>query len=245
MQVLKFKQYKNSIDLATDFLDLLGSKINEDNVVNDILNKVTNDLKLNFTLITSFGTGISFIYPIVDNLIKNSKLNIDMSIENIVLLTITSISIFYLESRKGKVNEKLEKEVKNLLEELKLRGIGNGIVKKLTECLKALNNIFIILLKNTYKTIESFVDMFSYTSILVPILSAITTLVSKNNYNLDTFSNSFISLGIGITTLTAKHGLNWLIQKLKNKIYLNNDINKNIATQIDDTPNSNSMINES
>ena len=120
-----------------------------------------------------------------------------------------------------------------------------GIVKKLTECLKALNNIFIILLKNTYKTIESFVDMFSYTSILVPILSAITTLVSKNNYNLDTFSNSFISLGIGITTLTAKHGLNWLIQKLKNKIYLNNDINKNIATQIDDTPNPNSMINES
>jgi hypothetical protein len=87
--------------------------------------------------------------------------------------------------------------------------------------------------------------MFSYTSILVPILSAITTLVSKNNYNLDTFSNSFISLGIGITTLTAKHGLNWLIQKLKNKIYLNNDINKNIATQIDDTPNPNSMINES
>lgn len=245
MQILKFKQYKNSIELATDFLDLLGSKINEDNVVNDILNKVTNDLKLNFTLITSFGTGISFMYPIIDNLIKNSKLNIDMSIENIVLLTITSISIFYLESRKGKVNEKLEKEVKNLLEELKLRGIGNGIVKKLTECLKALNNIFIILLKNTYKTIESFIDMFSYTSILVPILSAITTLVSKNNYNLDTFSNSFISLGIGITTLTAKHGLNWIIQKLKNKIYLNNDINKNIATQINDTPNLNSIINES
>lgn len=245
MEVLKFKQYKNSINLAKEFLDMLGTKINEDNIINDILSKVTNDLKLNFTLITSFGTGISFIYPIVDNLIKNSKLNIDMSMENIVLLTITSISIFYLESRKGKVNSKIEKEIKNLLEELKLRGIGNGIVKKLTECLKALNNIFIILLKNTYKTIESFIDMFSYTSILVPILSAITTLVSKNNYNLDSFSNSFISLGIGITTLTAKHGLNWLIQKLKNKIYLNSDINKNIATQIDNTSNINSIINES
>lgn len=244
MQVLKFKQYKNSIDLATIFLDLIEPKVNEDNVVNDILNKVTNDLKLNFTLITSFGTGISFIYPIVDSLIKNSKLNINMSIENIVLLTITSINIFYLESKKSNSNSKLEKEIKNLLEELKLRGIGNGIVKKLTECLKSLNNIILILLKNTYKTIESFIDMFSYTSILVPILSAITTLVSKNSYTLDTFTNNFISLGIGISTLTAKHGLNWLINKLKNKIYLNNNIDKNIATQIDNTPNS-ELINES
>ena len=245
MPILKFNEYKNSINLANDFLYLINSKLNEDNVINDILNKVTNDLKLNFTLITSFGTGISFIYPIVDNLVKNSKLNIDMSIENIVLLTITSISIFYLEYKKGKSKLQLEKEIKNLLVELKLRGIGNGIVKKLTECLKSLNNIFIILLKNTYKTIESFVDMLSYTSILVPILSAISTLVSKNNYTLDSFNNNFISLGIGITTLTAKHGINWLIYKLKNKIHLSKDINKNIFTQIDKDSNTDSMITES
>ena len=207
------------------------------------------NLAFTFLLMFSFTTILS-AQTKVDGVVLDKK-NQPISYANIVFTGSNEGTVsdengkFYLESKKGKVNLKLEKEIKNLLEELKLRGIGNGIVKKLTECLKALNNIFIILLKNTYKTIESFIDMFSYTSILVPILGAITTLVSKNNYNLDTFSNSFISLGIGITTLTAKHGLNWLIDKLKSKIYLNKDINKNIATQIDDIPNSTSMINES
>jgi hypothetical protein len=38
MEVLKFNEYKNSVDLATEFLYLIGSKINENNSINDIFN---------------------------------------------------------------------------------------------------------------------------------------------------------------------------------------------------------------
>jgi hypothetical protein len=173
MKVLKFNNYSKNLDMAEYFIYCLKNpNISENNEsYKSILNKLCNDLKFNFGLITTFGTGIGLMYPIVETLIRKSKLSVELTPENIVLLTITSLSIIYLEesdkikedkilcskcdgsgyttcdskncegceicdleeeceSCMGKgylIKSEIESDIKSLLEELKLRGIGNGI----------------------------------------------------------------------------------------------------------------------
>ena len=243
MKILKFNNYSSNIDIAEFFINsLVKQKINEENNYREILNKICDELKFNFGLVTTFGTGIGFMYPIVDTLIKKSKLSINLTPENLILLTVTSLSIVYLEEResnkkiicpsckgnkctscKGRgfiKKEYLENGIKSLLEELKLRGIGNGIVKKLTECFISISNIIRIIFKHSDKVIVDLVGMFSYTSLLIPTINAIMSMINKYDLNLDTLLGNFLSLSVGITTIVSKQGLEWLFRKLKKRLNL-------------------------
>jgi hypothetical protein len=163
------------------------------------------------------------------------NLNIDLTPETIVLMTIAGITIAYLEEHKElEERKKLEKDAKSMLEELKLRGVGNGIVKKLVACIKSMGNIFKILFKNRRHIINGFFDMFGYTSIVIPVLNAISYMIGKYDMNLETLPSNFLSLGLGVTTLAAKHGLNYLIDLLKDKLKINKkDIFKHV-NDVDD-----------
>jgi hypothetical protein len=111
-KILKYQEYDSCAKIWEDFAKLLvNANLNEskdDNKVTEseiikITKQLSKDLKFNLKMVLTFGTGISAMYPIVEHLIKKSSLTgLTLTKETIVLLTITAISIAYLEINKNK-----------------------------------------------------------------------------------------------------------------------------------------------
>jgi hypothetical protein len=267
-KVLRYNEYQSSVDIAEKLIEMIvNPKLNEsvdDSHIKNILKSLSRDLKFNYNLVLTFGTGIKAMIPVVDNLIKNSKLNIELTTENLVLLTITALSITYLEEKNNRIgSEEIEcldcegtgfenptndlddnpcsiclgygsikskvtkKDTDTLLAELKLRGIGDNIVKKVITCFKSIGNIFKIIFRNTPYIISGFLDMLGYTAILLPSMNAISALIGEYHFNIDTLPANLLSVGLGIGTFLAKNGFNYLVNKLKDKFNLkiNPDLN--------------------
>lgn len=226
-KILKFKEHENWYNLAENLIEgiinppILESSENEEEI-SSILKNLQKDLNFNIKLIFTFGTGIASMYPIVLSLIKNQNLKVDLTTENIVLLTLTSVVILALETQKDMSVSK--EDAKTLLTELKLRGIGNGIVKKMVNCLKSLDNIVSLLFKNTPNVIRSLVDMFAYTSLLIPTMNALTSIVNQYEWTMDTIIGNVSAMGVGVVTFLAKNGFDYLVKKLKKKVDVNPEL---------------------
>jgi hypothetical protein len=238
----KIKRYNDlhNEELALEFIKALESSLNEsdkpeENYVN-IQNKIISDLKLNFRLIGTFGAGIGSFYPIVDSIMKNTPIEVEKTPEIIVMMTITAISIIFLEERKFR-NEKEEESItndsKSLLEELKMRGVGNGIVKKLIKSLKSIKSIFYLITKHLGAVVGGFIDMFAYTSMLIPIMNGVLYLIGKYELNLETLTQNFIGLGVGFGTIIAKHGIVDLIKKIKSKLGIGDKVAKDVIDEVE------------
>jgi len=228
-KILKFKEHQNWYNIAENLIDgiinppLLESTENQEEIIS-ILKNLQRDLNFNTKLIFTFGTGIASMYPIVLSLIENQNLKVDLTTENIVLLTLTSVVILALETEKDMDLSK--EDAKTLLTELKLRGIGNGIVKKMVNCLKSLGNVMGLLFKNTPKVVRNLVDMFGYTSLLIPTMNALSSIINDYGWTMDTIIGNLSSLGVGILTFLAKNGFDYLVNKLKKKVKLNPELDK-------------------
>lgn len=238
MRIYKLQDHSRFNDMSVDFIDSFSpiTESDEKNKPNykEIQKKVISDLNLNLSFVGTFGVGLSAFYPIVDKLINNAQVNIDMTAEKVVLLTIAAVSIVYLEEKKTKMSEKkeesLRKDCKSMLEELKMSGIGNGIVKKMVNAFKSIKNIFSLIGKHVGAIVGGFMDMFAYTSLFIPILNGILFVVGKYDLNLDTISQNFMGLAMGVGTLIAKHGIAEIINRLKGKFKINK---KDIAGEIE------------
>jgi hypothetical protein len=237
MKLKRFNDYYFE-QMAEEMFQSLDGVINEsdDSSWKKVSEKIISDLKLNLKFVGTFGTGINAFFPIVDSIMRNTKLSIEKTPEVIVMMTITAFAILYIEGGKCK-NEKekasLEKDSKSLLEELKLRGVGNGIVKKLIKSFKSIKNIFFTIAKKTGIVIGEFIDMFAYTSILIPIMNGILFLINKYQFNLDTIIDNFIGLAVGVGTISTKHAIVDLIKKLKNKVVITKKDEDEILGSID------------
>lgn len=242
VKIYKIEEYNKYNKITNDFLSALLS-LNESNKnINDkkeIIKKIKKDLNLNFNLIGIFGAGIGAFYPIVESLL--SGLSVEITEEVIILATICASTIIYLEEKKDKnfkKQRKLVEDSKNLLQELKLRGVGNGIIKKLVSSFYAFKNLFNIIGKHIGSVASGFIDMFSYTNILIPFMGAIHSVVSKNGISLDNLVESLTGISIGIFTLAAKHTLVEVFKKLKSnfkkikKNKLADKIEKEVETPI-------------
>lgn len=260
MKVKKFTEYNLQNDLAIDFINSFDSFIIESetdkNKYSDVLKKIVNDLKLNVSLISTFGFGIGAMCPIVDKLMKNKGLvSADLSIQTIVLLTATAISIIYLEERKN--GNKLTKDIKSMLEELKLKGVGNGIVKKVINSFSSIKNIFYIIIKKSKVAISGVLDMFAYSAFLLPVLNGVNFIIGKYDLNIDTLPENFIGLSIGLGTIIAKNGIIDIVKRIKGKFNkkeiindeeldnIESDVIKNFSTfSSDKKPQAGEIINE-
>lgn len=184
--------------------------------------KVLSDLKLDTKLVFTFGSGIGALYPVVQEMMKNLSISgVTMTHETTVLLTIACITIVYLEEKKYKTpeeEEKLTKDSKSMLEELRMRGIGDGIVKKVMKSIESIKNVFSVVAKHLGAMIGGVIDMFGYTAILIPIMNAVLWVIGKYDMSVDAVIQNFFSLGMGIASRIAKHGLVELITKLKGVI---------------------------
>ena len=108
MKILNYSTYSRSNDMIELLIKNLESPINEsndDSSIKNILKGLSNDLKFNIGLVFTFGTGITFMIPIVQNLIKNGNIKVDPTKENLILLCLTIASILYLEKVKNKSGE--------------------------------------------------------------------------------------------------------------------------------------------
>lgn len=230
MKILKFKDFDNRGQFLEIIENISNNMINEnlfDNkVIKKILIKLSSDIKFNIKLVGTFGAGIGFMIPIVKRLVENSKLSIELNEENIVLLCIAIVSITYLEQTKNKTGEEINsegekslvtrKDAQTMLSELKIRGIGNGIVRRFVKVFESITNFFKMIFKGTPYIVEGLIDMFAYTAIMVPCMNAIYTFIGKYDMTLDNISTNLLSIAAAGTALITKQGINWLMNKLKN-----------------------------
>ena len=248
MKVLSYKQYQMAEDLANFIANpIIKESDDKDPQVDSILKKLSNDLRFNYGLVFTFGVGVRAMYPIVEGLIKNGVLKVEPTMENIVLVSIAALTITYLEESKNKVGDpevpcdckNKSKDCKNcggtgmiksvvtkqdartILEELKLRGIGNGIIKKMAECFKFLGNILKDLFKNTPYIVNGLIDMLGYTSILIPAMNGISAIIGKYDITMDTLIGNTSAIVLGISIFLSKYGFDWLVNKFKNKFGFN------------------------
>jgi|TARA_R110002153_G_scaffold6210_5_gene28392 hypothetical protein len=250
MRVKKFKQYNKDLIILDDFLKNSGNSINESDKgsIDKIIKSILNDLGINLKFVSTFGFAISGLYPIVESLMKNMKLtSVELTPNNIVMITLTAVSVIFLEERELRLSDKeklkLEKETKSLLTELKLNGIGNGIIKKLTESLKSIKNLVNIILKHSGKAIESVVDMFAYTSLLIPVLNSVNFIVGKYDLTMDMLVYNLSGIAMGVLTIIVKHGVKEILKRLAIKKVQKEEIIDNIEDEFDDIDNDPSIHN--
>lgn len=227
MKIQRYRDYNLSNEMAFDFINSFDEIIIESQQEDykSIQKKIISDLKLNLQLVSTFGAGIGALYPIVNSLMKNLNISsIEITPEMIVMLTMASVAIIYVEEKKSKDQadeESVIRDSKSLLEELKMRGVGNGIVKKMMKAIKSIKNIFSIIAKHLGAVVGGIIDMFAYTSLLVPIMNGVLYIVDKYQLNMETMIENFIGLSLGIGTIIAKNGIVAIVNKLKDKFPIN------------------------
>jgi hypothetical protein len=265
MKIQRLEEYALYDKMAQDFLDSFDMPIKESSggekrtSYKRVQTKTMKDLRLNTRLISTFGTGMTAFYPIVDKLMTNMTIDsIEMDARKVVLLTICAFSIIYLEEKKFKDAEEeeiLTKDSKSMLEELRMMGIGEGIVKNIKKAFQSIKDIFELIVKHINTVVNGFIDMFAYTTILIPVLNGISYIVGKYDMNLNTFLVNFFGLSMGIATIVTKHGITELVKKLKRRLHISNKDEKEIIDELETTnikklstfgtnPKEGEMINE-
>lgn len=224
----RYQDFSKYDDMSWDMINSMDTLIKESDETNfkKIQNKLVSDLRLNFRFIGTFGAGIAAFYPIVESLMKNLGQNIEVTPEVVVLSSICALTIIYLEEKKFRDEQEEQYLIdgsKSMLEELKMRGVGNGIIKKLVKAYKSISSIFNIIGRQTGAVINGFVDMFAYTSLLIPVMNGILFVINKYELNIDTLIQNFIGLSIGVGTIIAKHGISLIISKIKDKFKINKE----------------------
>ncbi len=244
MKVLTYNQYRIAEDLCEFIANpIINESDNKDSQINGVLKKLSQDLKFNYGLVFTFGVGVRVMYPIVEGLITNGTLNVEPTMENIILVSIAALTITYLEESKNKAGDPevpcdckdkskdcdicggtgmiksivTKQDARTILEELKLRGIGNGIIKKMVECFKFLGSIFKSLFRNTPYVVNGLIDMLAYTSILIPAMNGISAIVGKYDLTIDTLIGNAAAISLGVMTFLTKYGFDWLVKRFKNK----------------------------
>ncbi len=145
----------------------------------------------------------------------------EMNFDKVVLLTICSLSIVYLEEKKCKSSrdeQVLTTDIKSMLEELKMMGLGNGIVKMVVKSFKCVKNIFNLIGKHIGSVASGLVDMFAYASLLIPVMNGISYITGKYDLTPETLASNLVGLSAGVGTIIAKHGIVYILDKLRGKL---------------------------
>ena len=270
-----FDEYSVTYKMAETLLDKFENTINEsedkkdyksiqDEEISKLKSGVSGDIKLNFSLVTTFGAGIGALYPVVDNLLTKSGLQVDT--RSVVLLTIAAVSMIVLEQIRHMSDseadreeyKKLEKETQAVLEELKMAGFpnaktgtksgtDNSVLGMVVDSIKSIFKIFSSIygkIKNSKfsKFIKmsgatvfgGLTDMLAYTGMLIPIMNGINAMIGLYNMNLQSFADNSALLLSSIGLILAKHGVSYLANKLKNFFDMSDQEKKDLKQEIEE-----------
>ncbi|CAG7580226.1 MAG: hypothetical protein SLAVMIC_00310 [uncultured marine phage] len=179
-----------------------------------IQKKVLKDTKVNFGFIFTFGTAITALYPIIESFIKNDGTLIEYDLkETVVYLTICALAIAFQEAKQS---------YQKIFEELRLRG-AYKFLKPVVAFFNVMKNIFSNIASKTGEVIKGLADMFAYTALFVPFAIIFQDLIALNSVSLDGIISAvtvhgmakLVMIGVSIGSITAKHFLIDLVNKLK------------------------------
>lgn len=222
MRVLKYNDYNQVESLINYFVSNLNVSDSFEYKENVIIKDIINKLNINLGIYDELNYLIEPSTNIIKSLVANTSLNIELNDNSLNMLSLTVLMVYYLESFKSKFinnikpyenSDILRDDIKNLLEELKLSGIGNGVVKKLVECFKTISIIVKELFINKDKNVNCIFCIKD--NKILNVLNTISTMIIEYNFNIDNFNNLYNDL----KTL----GFPYLISKLNNKLELGLD----------------------
>jgi len=187
--VLRCGEWVNVMDVMDDFLEILSENKSMDGnkFMNNFLDKLelSEDLTDNIMEITPYIDGIN------KELIKNSNIQIEINDEILNILSFSIISIILRNSYEDIIEKE---EIRNLLEELKLRGLGNGIVKDLVSSYTIIGEV----IEKLYGG-KGFVKSFIKGEGSKGVLESILGLVKKRGIGIDGFLEISNQLKSGIS----------------------------------------------
>jgi len=191
----------------------------------DLLLRVAKDFGFNLSFIFTFSVCISAYYPIIENLMKTH--GVDLSLvtpQTIILLSIASFATVF----KNVNNE----EAMDYFKKNNLRDVFNDIVKNLN----SFKNIYDYLLDKAKGAFEFLSDALSYTLLLVPFMTILSSLITSNTLSTNDLIGCGICVGAGTLNITAKNVIKIIWKKFK-KYILRQTENNNKNMEIMDFEN--------
>ena len=204
MEILKFQD----IEVVEYFLNSLFSNYLLE--TNEFNNSFINNLEIHKKLINEYESVLPELALIGGSLLKNSNLKIDLTNNNLLLFTIAGLSVCVMTDAKflldnDIIKSEYEAELKSILEELKLNGIGNGLVKNFSNFL---GSILSISLKIYQK--KDIIDVLKQKN----LLQSVNLYVDKYKLSLDNYVKNLEKLS-KLLTVYLKSGK---FDELKNKL---------------------------
>lgn len=214
MNILNYQDYELCLSFTSEFIE----NLNEASIsgVMDI-KPIIITLNLNEGLYDVLNELVNISSPLVKSLCDNS--NLTNEVEANALLTLGALMVFYLEERKlGNIDilpgystdDQLRDDIRNLLEELKMSGNGNGTVKKISECIAVVSNIISLVYGPEYNaglfTVEK--------EPISKIVHSIYSIINKHHMNMDQFIQNFTLVNNGLSSRTGLDSLKEIFAKL-------------------------------
>jgi DNA repair ATPase RecN len=215
------------IEMAKSFLSFLFTESITESTDNVLHNAFIDNLKMHKILANSYSSIISALNLITETLINNSNLNIKMEAPNkspdkfaesqdsynkaVMLFSIAALSVCIMDEgkflRKNKFNKnEYEIEIKSILEELQMSGIGNGLVKTLSKIYESIFNMSKVIFKS-----KSIYDSFNEPN----LLKSIVLYIRRYKLSIYNFSDNFKSLSKTIRNIYLKEND---LEEIKNKL---------------------------
>ena len=220
MNILNYQDYELCLDITKEFIQNLNESSGSP-LIN--IKPIIITLNMNEVLYDVFNDLVNITSPLIQSLSINS--NIQNNIEVNAMLTLGSLMVYYLEERKlnnvdiipGYTNDDvLRDDIRNILEELKMSGNGNGTVKKISESIGIISNIIGLVYVNE---LEANIFNIANKGHLNKIIHSINTIIEKYNMNVDQFNQNFTIVNNG---LSSKVGLDSL-KEIFNKLGISDD----------------------
>jgi hypothetical protein len=198
MGILKFEDYTINSSILSLIKEFENIDINESSN-NNHLNDIVNTLNLNENIIDIYNSvNFDVLFNIVKELISNDSLNVELNDKNITQSTL-SLILISLKNDIEKTNnlkyynsvDDLKNDIRDILEELKLEGIGNGIIKKISTILEQIYDFFKLISKDIkINNIKTLFDIISNDRLSNIILSPIYNYIKKNNVSMNSLEKT-------------------------------------------------------
>jgi hypothetical protein len=198
------RNIKNFNTFVLEQINIADMQVKPDKIKR-LCNKITNEIGFNLYLINTFSVAITVFYPVIENLIKYGKFNIEVNEYNIVLLTICAFTVLLRENKE---------KVKLLFKLANSKGISNEDIDKFINQISTIRDIFYLITKNTSKVVSAFVDMLAYTALLVPFMCVLNTLITEKLIDTEYLINSLPALEISLGSMGLKLFLNRIVHRL-------------------------------
>lgn len=231
-KIKKFSEYSlifEMIDNLIISLTTINEKSNyKSNIFSKHKDKLLSEYDIDMSVLGKFSDKLNMFIPVVSKLIENSN-KIDCDEEESVMASICTFYVICLEheSYSGKNEEKLTQISKNLLEELKLRGIGNGVIKKIIKSLQSIKDLISFIFSQNDKNIDTFSKLIEIDN-LEKMLKAVFDVIEKNNIDFNNCPNEFLNIIGGIGSVISKEGMDKIIKSIGSDEINSGEILKNL-----------------